>query len=605
MPFACQHAAAAVACRPSPRVHHRHRNVAARCVATQPTTPSRYGPNAAILPLSQTPVNLEVTGKDAFVAHDAADDTWQLLAAENAKNPQEKTKLAQDALLLLKRNHGLEELAKVPFEELDADESNQATIDVRLKWLGLFHRRTASYGRFMLRLRLPNGILTAAQCKYMDEVISRYGEWGCADVTTRQNIQLRGIPLEDAPEVLETLQTLGITTLQSGMDNVRNVAGSPIAGIDPHEVYDTRALCQALTEYVTQGFDGNPAISNLPRKFNICVVGSADMFEHPHINDIALVPAQSKDGSTFGFHVEVGGFLSPARCADAIPLDAFVKEDDAAAVCHAILSTFRDYGMRGSRGKTRLMWCIDEMGFDAFREEVARRMPDGVLARASEAETLLPDTPRRSVLGVHDQKQEGMKWVGLCVPTGSLEPGDLAALGTLAETFGSGEVRLTVEQNVLIPNVPASRVDALLSEPIAQKFTPNVGTLVAGLVSCTGARWCPQAQIRTKENALDLARSLDAKLDFPEGTEVRMHWSGCPNVCGQSQVGDIGMIGTKVKPSKDAEPVEGVNLLEGGRVGQVPAEAQVVAKKVVVESDLEQKVKEILMEKYGAVETNE
>merc|ERR1719453_1224275 len=106
---------------------------------------------------------------------------------------------------------------------------------------------------------------------------------------------------------------------------------------------------------------------------------------------------------------------------------------------------------------------------------------------------------------------EGMKWVGLCVPTGSLEPGDLAALGTLAETFGSGEVRLTVEQNVLIPNVPASRVDALLSEPIAQKFTPNVGTLVAGLVSCTGARWCPQAQIRTKENALDLARSLDAK----------------------------------------------------------------------------------------------
>ncbi|GHP07129.1 hypothetical protein PPROV_000587200 [Pycnococcus provasolii] len=583
---------------------------------------SRYGPKTVIKPLPQNPPNLDVTSADAFVGK-TPQGSWQLLDEGRAKNPFEKTKLQNDALELLKRNGGFDELTgeltSTPFEDIYTDEEKAKTIDVRLKWMGLFHRLKAGKGRFMLRLRLPNGVLNSEQCRYMDGVISKYGEeQGCADVTTRQNLQLRGITLEDAPEILSTLESLGITTLQSGMDNVRNVAGSPIAGIDPQEVYDTRAMCQALTEYVTQGYDGNPAISNLPRKFNICVVGSADMFEHPHINDIALVPAKSNDNGKLGFHVEVGGFLSPIRCADAIPLDAFVDEGDAAALCHAILSTFRDYGVRGPRTKTRLMWCIDEMGYDNFREEVARRMPGGNLPRASEATTLLPDaiahhpidpideshhhSTRRSVLGIHDQKQDGLQWAGLCVPTGSLESGDMTALANIADKFGSGEVRLTVDQNVIIPNIPKEKMDAFLEEPIVQKFTPFPGMLVAGLVSCTGARWCPQAQIHTKSNALELAQRLDEQLSFPEGTnEVRMHWSGCPNVCGQSQVGDVGFIGTSVKV-KGQDAVEGVNLLEGGRIGQAPAEAQLVDKKVPLGDELEQKVKAILMEKYGAVE---
>ena len=571
---------------------------------------SRYGPKTVIKPLPQNPPNLDVTSADAFVGK-TPQGSWQLLDEGRAKNPFEKTKLQNDALELLKRNGGFDELTgeltSTPFEDIYTDEEKAKTIDVRLKWMGLFHRLKAGKGRFMLRLRLPNGVLNSEQCRYMDGVISKYGEeQGCADVTTRENLQLRGITLEDAPEILSTLESLGITTLQSGMDNVRNVAGSPIAGIDPQEVYDTRAMCQALTEYVTQGYDGNPAISNLPRKFNICVVGSADMFEHPHINDIALVPAKSNDNGKLGFHVEVGGFLSSTRCTDAIPLDAFVAEADAAALCHAILTTFRDYGVRGPRTKTRLMWCIDEMGFDNFRDEVARRMPGGNLPRASEATTLLPKLDeRRVILGIHDQKQDGLQWAGLCVPTGSLEPGDMTALADAADTFGSGEVRLTVDQNVIIPNIPKEKMDDFLNEPIVQKFTPFPGVLVAGLVSCTGARWCPQAQIHTKSNALELAQRLDEQLSFPKDTkEVRMHWSGCPNVCGQSQVGDIGFIGTSFKVKKDEKrvDVEGVNLLEGGRICQAPAEAQVVDKKVPLGDELEQKVKAILMEKYGAVE---
>ena len=208
---------------------------------------SRYGPKTVIKPLPQNPPNLDVTSADAFVGK-TPQGSWQLLDEGRAKNPFEKTKLQNDALELLKRNGGFDELTgeltSTPFEDIYTDEEKAKTIDVRLKWMGLFHRLKAGKGRFMLRLRLPNGVLNSEQCRYMDGVISKYGEeQGCADVTTRQNLQLRGITLEDAPEILSTLESLGITTLQSGMDNVRNVAGSPIAGIDPQEVYDTRAMC--------------------------------------------------------------------------------------------------------------------------------------------------------------------------------------------------------------------------------------------------------------------------------------------------------------------------------------------------------------------------
>ncbi|VAI50054.1 unnamed protein product [Triticum turgidum subsp. durum] len=262
-----------------------------------------------------------------------------------------------------------------------------------------------------MRLKLPNGVTTSEQTRYLAGVIEKYGKEGCADVTTRQNWQIRGVTLPDVPEILEGLRSVGLTSLQSGMDNVRNPVGSPLAGIDPLEIVDTRPYTNLLSSYITNNSEGNLAITNLPRKWNVCVIGTHDLYEHPHINDLAYMPAE-KDGK-FGFNLLVGGFISPKRWGEALPLDAWVPGDDIIPVCKAVLEAFRDLGTRGNRQKTRMMWLIDELGMEAFRSEIEKRMPNGVLERAAAEDLIDKKWERRDYLGVHPQKQEGLSFVGL------------------------------------------------------------------------------------------------------------------------------------------------------------------------------------------------
>ncbi|XVE66831.1 hypothetical protein DITRI_Ditri08aG0111200 [Diplodiscus trichospermus] len=165
------------------------------------------------------------------------------------------------------------------------------------------------------------------------------------------------------------------------MDNVRNLVGNPLVGIDPEEIIDTRSYTNLLSHFIIANSRGNPSVSNLPRKWNVCVVGSHDLYEHPHINDLSYMPA-TKDGR-FRFNLLVGGFFSAKRCEEAIPLDAWVLVDDVIPVCKAVLETFRDLGFRGNRQKTRMMWLIDDLGIEVFRLEVANRMPQKELERAS------------------------------------------------------------------------------------------------------------------------------------------------------------------------------------------------------------------------------
>eukprot|EP00252_Welwitschia_mirabilis_P012091 TRINITY_DN268_c0_g1_i1.p1 TRINITY_DN268_c0_g1~~TRINITY_DN268_c0_g1_i1.p1 ORF type:complete len:402 (-),score=51.71 TRINITY_DN268_c0_g1_i1:114-1178(-) len=273
-------------------------------------------------------------------------------------NPQEKVKLEKDPMKLFIEKE-IEELAKKPMSEIDKNKHEKDDVDVRLKWLGLFHRRKHQYGRFMMRLKLPNGVTTSQQTRFLASVVQKYGSEGCADVTTRQNWQIRGVVLADVPEILKGLDEVGLSSLQSGMDNVRNPVGNPLAGIDPHEIIDTRPYTKQLTDFIINSGRGNPAITNLPRKWNVCVVGTHDLFEHPHINDLAYMPA-TKDGK-FGFNMLVGGFISPKRWEDAIPLDAWVPAEDLVASCRAVLEAYRDIGTRGNRQKTRMMWLIDEL----------------------------------------------------------------------------------------------------------------------------------------------------------------------------------------------------------------------------------------------------
>ncbi|MBD0345734.1 MAG: ferredoxin--nitrite reductase, partial [Coleofasciculus sp. Co-bin14] len=461
--------------------------------------------------------------------------------------------------------------------------------DHRLKWLGVFFRPVTP-GKFMLRMRIPNGILTSTQMRVLAEVVQRYGEDGSADITTRQNLQLRGIRIEDISDIFRRFESVGLTSVQSGMDNVRNITGSPVAGIDAAELIDTRELVQQTQDMITNEGQGNPEFTNLPRKFNIAIAGGRDNSVHAEINDLAFVPAY-KDG-ILGFNVIVGGFFSAKRCDAAIPLNAWVTPGDVVDVCRAVLEVYRDNGLRANRQKARLMWLIDEWGIEKFRAEV-----ENYLGRTlqSEAEKDEIDWDKRDHIGVYPQKQPGLNYVGLHIPIGRLYAQDMFDLARIAEVYGSGEIRLTVEQNVIIPNVPDSRLEAFLAEPLLERFSVNPDPLTRALVSCTGAQFCNFALIETKNRALAAIKELEAELDLPH--PVRIHWTGCPNSCAQPQVADIGLMGTKVR--KNGKTLEGVDVYMGGKVGKDAQLGSCVQKGIPCE-DLKPMLRELLIEQFGA-----
>ncbi len=496
-------------------------------------------------------------------------------------NKFEKFKVEKDGLTVKAE---LEHFASIGWEAMDETDREH-----RLKWVGVFFRPVTP-GKFMMRMRLPNGILTSDQMRVLGEVVQRYGDDGNADITTRQNIQLRGIRIEDLPDIFKRFQQVDLTSVQSGMDNVRNITGDPVAGLDAGELFDTRSLVQQVQDMITNKGEGNPEFTNLPRKFNIAITGGRDNSVHAEINDLAFIPAY-KDGQ-FGFNVLAGGFFSAKRCEAAIPLNAWVPPVDVVAVCRAVLEVYRDHGLRANRQKSRLMWLIDEWGLNKFRAEVENQLGKLLQPAAPKDEI---DWEKRDYIGVYRQKQPGLNYVGLHIPVGRLYAQDMFELARMAEVYGSGEIRLTVEENVIIPNIPDSRLEAFLAEPLLQRFSINPDTLTRGLVSCTGAQFCNFAMIETKNRALAMIKALEAELSLTQG--VRIHWTGCPNSCGQPQVADIGLMGTKAR--KNGKAVEGVDIYMGGKVGKDAHLGSCITKGIPCE-DLQPVLRALLIEHYGA-----
>ncbi|MEO0948638.1 MAG: ferredoxin--nitrite reductase [Cyanobacteria bacterium J06641_5] len=503
-------------------------------------------------------------------------------------NKIEKAKAAKDGLAV---KDELEQFAKVGWENVD-----KTDLELRLKWLGLFFRPVTP-GKFMLRMRMPNGNMTAHKMRVLAEIVERYGEEGSADITTRQNVQLRGVRLEDAPDIFQKLKDADMTSMQSGMDNVRNITGSPVAGIDPEELIDTREMLRKLQDAIVNNGEGNAAFSNLPRKFNIAVEGSRDNSIHAELNDIAFIPAY-RDGQ-LGFNIVVGGYLSAQRCAEAIPMGAWIPAttEDVMAVSLGILTVYvasgLTEGLRQTRSKARLMWLVEKWGTEKFRAEIEKEIGKP-LAPAAPTDEI--DRDKLDHLGVHDQKQEGFVYVGMHVPAGRLSAEAMFEISRLAEVYGNGEIRLTVEQNVIIPYIARENLDAFLTEPLLEQFKLAPSTLSRSVVSCTGNRYCNFAMVETKGRAVEIAAQLDKELDIPQ--RVRMHWTGCPNSCGQPQAGDIGLMGTKVR--KDGKSLEGVNIYTGGKVGKDAHLGTLAQKGVACDDELPEVLKQILIEQFGA-----
>ena len=495
-------------------------------------------------------------------------------------NKIEQNKAAKDGLLV---GSEIEKFAELGWEQVD-----ETDLQLRLKWYGMFWRPKTP-GKFMLRLRVPNGVLQFNQLRAIASIVERYGDNGSCDITTRQNLQLRGVLLGDLPEILRRLSEVNISTIQSGFDNPRNVTGNPIAGIDPHEIVDTRPYTAELQKFLTNNCQGNPEYSNLPRKWNTAVAGSKDNFLLH--NDIVFHPVERN--GILGFGVWIGGVLSSQINAYAIPLDAWVKPDEICRMTDSVIRIWRDNGEHNKRPKGRFRMYLDQVGLETFRSQVSE-----LFGPLTPDPGSVFDTNPRSHYGIHPQKQDNLFFAGLHVPVGRLTAQDLHDLATASVTYGSGEVRLTEDQNAIIVGLPSEKVAAFKSDPLLERFPLKPGAISAGTVSCTGSTFCGFAMTNTKDQALAAAKELDQELDLPE--DVKINWTGCPNSCGQAYMGAIGLTGMKAKNSEGVT-TEAYTLTLGGTQGQNPVLGEIHQKAIPAE-EVKSVLRSILIQHFNATE---
>ncbi|QEC48255.1 hypothetical protein FSW04_12215 [Baekduia soli] len=439
----------------------------------------------------------------------------------------------------------------------------------RLKWHGLYEHN-AKDGHFMLRVKVVQGVLTAEQAETLAWVAEHHGR-GMLDCTTRQCVQIHWITLDAMPEIMRRLEAAGLTTTGACGDVTRNVIGCTVAGIAHEEIVDGYATAVALH----QCFLGNRAFSNLPRKYKISVTGCAEDCARGLINDVALSGAIADDG-TRGFNLRVGGGLS------AVPrfarwIDVFITPEEAPEVIEHVTAIFRDAEEnRRARGRARLKFLLDRVGPEVFRRDLESRVGRPLRRGAPHA----PDLHGHDHVGVTPQRDGVHSAVGLCVPLGRLRVEQFQGVIALARAYGSGEVRFTHQQNVLIPNVPNDRVASMLSEPLVRdELSADPMLFTRGVQTCTGKEFCGLAKVYTKDRAAEITAVLNEHVRANgHGEDLRVHFAGCSSSCAQQQIADIGIEG--VLKRFDGEMIEAMDIRIGGRLGPDPRFGEVVVKKV-------------------------
>ena len=409
----------------------------------------------------------------------------------------------------------------------------------------------------MMRIGIPNGILTAHQLRTIGGLTRKYAR-NLADITVRQAIQLHWLTIESLPEVVDALDKIGLSPKGACGDVVRNVTGCPLAGIAADEVLDASGIALEAAHLLT----ANPSFYNLPRKFKISATGCPSWCSHPEINDIGLTPA-TRDGQV-GFSLRVGGGLSNEPHL-ALRLNAFLLPDQAVPTIQAIAEIFRDQqGLRESRDRARLKYLFMKEGWtaDSFLAELKSRLSFELLPAGDEQ---VPSDVFRDHVGVHAQKQAGLSYVGATVLRGRLTGEQLEAAAELSERFGQGRLRTTVSQNLIILDVPNAQVGELVRELGQIGLHVEATNFWRGTVACTGTEFCKLAITETKGFSRWLVGQLDERIPGFDQF-LRINVTGCPNSCGQHWIADIGLEGKRIK--QDGKQVEAYYFSLGGAVGR-------------------------------------
>jgi sulfite reductase (ferredoxin) len=469
-------------------------------------------------------------------------------------NPAKETKAQRVERLKREKNpwEGLDEIRQF---------ARQGFSSIPPEWIGTYFRWWGVYTQgdgagviggkngegkalpyFMVRIRIPNGLLQAHQLRTIADVTERYAR-GTADLTVRQNIQLHWVTIEALPELLDALWSAGLTTKGSCGDDTRNITGCPLAGVDADEIFDASALALEANQF----FAGNAEFYNLPRKFKVCITGCSSWCSYPEINDVGFTAVTRRMGEQkeVGFSLRVAGGLS-ADPFLATRLNAFVRQDQVIPVLRGIAEIFRDSDvLRENRERARLKFLFLRHGWTAeiFQQELEKRigfkLDPGV-------EELPPNDVYRDHVGIHPQKQPGLFYVGAAVLRGRISAQQMLAAADISDRLAGGEVRVTNMQNLLIVNVPRQNVDSLARELTASGLPVQGSAFWRGAVACSGSEFCKLAITETKTFSRWLVEELEDRLPGFE-QHLKLHVTGCPNSCGQHWIADIGIEGKKIK----------------------------------------------------------
>lgn len=453
-----------------------------------------------------------------------------------------------------KRKDGLDVLADIyryagpEHKAIDPDD------EALFRWYGIYTQRPAEDGFFMVRIRIPGGALTPIQLRAIADLSDEHGR-GLADITVRQNIQLHWVRIESLPNILDRLRAVGLSTTEACGDCVRNILNCPVSGVDKNELYDAAPLVRQVNDY----FIDNREFSNLPRKFKIAITGCSVRCVYPEINDVGLFAV--REGGGMAFRARVGGGLSttPRFSKD---LGVLIEPEETVELCAAIASVFRDEGNRNNRKKARLKFLIEQWEIPRFRAEVESRL-GRKLRRAAEKEAEPIAELDRTHLGIHGQREEGLYYAGISILGGRTSGGELKWLAALAERYGSGRIRTTNTQNVVLLDIPERNLEALKGELTKQRLDYQPNWSRKSLIACTGVQFCKLALAETKNRVVKLNSHLEKAVDLDD--PVRISVTGCPNSCGQHHICDVGLEGSLT--TIDGVKRETFQVFLGGGVG--------------------------------------
>ena len=422
----------------------------------------------------------------------------------------------------------------------------------RFKWHGLFFL-TPVKDAFMSRLRIPGGVLKSYQLRELAHIAQQLTS-GYVQVTTRANLQMRLIQPKDAPEFLHRIQAIGLHTRGSGADNIRNLTMNPTAGIDPVELIDVQPFVQQIAQVIIN----DRSFYDLPRKFNIAYDGGGLIGSVEDTNDIGVKAV--KVGDEILFRIALGG--ATGHKSFARDLGVVVPPAEITKVVAAVVRVYIEHGCRTNRKRARLKHLLETMSFDEYLALVEKKLGTTLKRAPYDVAQMrwASQELAHSHVGDYPQKQKGFSYVGATCPVGHITPKQMLRVAELAELYGNGEVRLTVWQNFIIPNVPEAFVPTLKKALDKAGLPTKQSNLASGVIACTGNSYCKFAQANTKGHALEVIKQLEKKIELDQ--PVNIHVTGCPNSCAQHYMGDIGCLGTKTK--LNGESLDAYHIFVGG-----------------------------------------